>query len=430
MPNPIRENLLPLMNNKLLYRLDWWAILCYLLLISFGLVNIYSNAYNGDPVPLFNTSNIVGKQLMFFIICLILLLPTLYLNPILFEHLAFTIFTISVVLLLGLFLFGTKISGATSWYNLGGIRFQPSEFTKISVSLLIAYVLSGIDAHLKRTQTLIKFWGIILLPMVLIVAQPDPGSALVFLGLVFVLIREGGNFGFILIGFYALFLFLLTIVINPINTSLIVGFLFFIFLYFFGTRRAKRKRVWPYFILLFLSVGFSFTVNFIFNEVFQQRHRDRINLVLGLVEDNQGIGYNINQSKIAIGSGAFTGKGFLEGSQTKGGFVPEQHTDFIFSTVGEEWGFIGSFGLVLLYTLFIARILFRAEKHTHTFSRIVSYSFASILFVHFGVNIGMTLGLVPTIGIPLPLISYGGSSLLAFSLFFFIYLNLDANRLR
>jgi rod shape determining protein RodA len=176
-------------------------------------------------------------------------------------------------------------------------------------------------------------------------------------------------------------------------------------------------------------VGFSYTVNFIFNEVFEQRHRDRINVVLGLIEDEKGIGYNINQSKIAIGSGALTGKGFLNGSQTKGGFVPEQHTDFIYSTVGEEWGFMGSFGLVLVFALFIARIIFRAEKHTHTFSRVYSYGFASVLFMHFAVNIGMTLGLVPTIGIPLPLISYGGSSLLAFSLFFFIYLNLDANRL-
>lgn len=430
MPNPIQENHLPLMNNKLLIHLDWWAILGYLLLIGFGLVNIYSNAYSGSSISLFDTSNIIGKQLLFFILCLIIWLPVLYLNPILFEHLAFTIFAISVFLLLGLFLLGTKISGATSWYDLGGIRFQPSEFAKISVSLLIAYVLSGIDAHLKNIKTLMKFWGVILLPMVLIIAQPDPGSALVFLSLVFVLIREGGNFNFLFIGFYALFLFLLTVVINPFNTSMIVGFFFFLFLYFFGRQRAKKRKVWPYFILLFLSIGFSFAVNFIFNDVFQQRHRDRINLVLGLVEDNQGIGYNINQSKIAIGSGALTGKGFLEGSQTKGGFVPEQHTDFIFSTVGEEWGFIGSFGLVLLYTLFIARILFRAEKHTHSFSRIFSYCFASILFVHFSVNIGMTLGLVPTIGIPLPLISYGGSNLVAFSLFFFIYLNLDANRLR
>jgi len=416
------------MNNQLFSRLDWWAVLCYLLLISFGLVNIYSNAFTGDPVPLFDTSNIVGKQVLFFILCLLIWLPILYLNPVLFEHLAYIIYGISIFLLLGLFVFGSKISGATSWYTLGGIRFQPSEFTKIAVSILIAYVLSGLDANLQKRQTLIKFWGIIALPMVLIIAQPDPGSALVFLALIFVFIREGGTFSFLVIGLSAVFLFLITIVINPINTSIAIGVLFLIIL-FILLRKTKRKRLWPHFIVLFLSIGFSFTVNFIFNEVFEQRHRDRINLILGLVEDEQGIGYNINQSKIAIGSGAFSGKGFLNGSQTKGGFVPEQHTDFIFSTIGEEWGFLGSFGLVLLYTFFIARILFRAEKHTHAFSRIFSYCFASILFIHFAVNVGMTLGLVPTIGIPLPFISYGGSSLLAFSLFFFIYLNLDANRL-
>lgn len=428
MPNPYRENPLPLMNNQLLSRLDWWAVLCYLALITFGIINIYSNAYQGSPIPLFDYSNFVGKQILIFLFCLVLFLPILYLNPILFEHLAYIIYGLSILSLLGLFFFGTKISGATSWYNVGVIRLQPSEFCKIAVSLLIAYILSGIDANLKNRQTLIKFWGIILLPMLLIIAQPDPGSALVFLSLIFVFIREGGHFNVLIFGVSILLIFLLTILLNPFNTALIIGFIFLLTLYFVR-RQSKRNRLWPLVLVFLFSVGFSYTVNFIFNEVFEQRHRDRINVVLGLIEDEKGIGYNINQSKIAIGSGALTGKGFLNGSQTKGGFVPEQHTDFIYSTVGEEWGFMGSFGLVLVFALFIARIIFRAEKHTHTFSRVYSYGFASVLFMHFAVNIGMTLGLVPTIGIPLPLISYGGSSLLAFSLFFFIYLNLDANRL-
>lgn len=416
------------MNNTLLLRVDWWSVLCYLILVAFGLVNIYSNIYNGVTFSLFDFSNIVGKQVWFFIICLIIWIPVLYINCILFEHLAFLLYSIMILLLLGLFVFGITISGATSWYDFGGISLQPSEFSKIAVSLLIAFILSGIDAQLNKTQTLLKFWVIILLPALLIIAQPDPGSALVFVSLIFVFIREGGSFYVLTINLAFLFIFILTILLNPINTSIGIALVLILIIYYFS-RQSKKNRLWSYFVILFGCIGFSFSVNFIFNEVFEQHHRDRISLTLGMIEDVKGIGYNINQSKIAIGSGAFNGKGFLNGSQTKGGFVPEQHTDFIFSTIGEEWGFVGSFGLVLLYTFFILRIVFRAEKHTHSFPRIFSYCFASILFVHFTINIGMTIGLFPIIGIPLPFISYGGSSLLAFSLFFFIYLNLDANRL-
>ncbi len=416
------------MNNQLLFRVDWWAVLCYFMLVTFGLVNIYSNIYNGVTLSPFDFSNIIGKQVWYFIICLIFWIPILYVNPALFEHLAYILYSIIIILLLGLFVFGTTRSGATSWYDFGGISLQPSEFSKIAVSLLIAFILSGIDANLNKRETFLKFWIIILLPALLIIAQPDPGSALVFMSLIFVFIREGGSFYVLTITVTSLFIFILTILLNPINTSIGI-FLVLILIIYYVRRQSKKNRLWSYFVMLFGCIGFSFSVNFIFNEVFEQHHRDRINLTLGLIEDVKGIGYNVNQSKIAIGSGAFIGKGFLNGSQTKGRFVPEQHTDFIFSTVGEEWGFVGSFGLVLLYTFFILRIIFRAEKHTHSFPRIFSYCFASILFVHFTINIGMTIGLFPIIGIPLPFISYGGSSLLAFSLFFFIYLNLDANRL-
>jgi len=416
------------MNNHLLLRVDWWSVLCYLILVAFGLVNIYSNIYNGITLSLFDFSNIVGKQVWFFIICLIIWIPVLYINCTLFEHLAFILYSIMIILLLGLFVFGITISGATSWYDFGGISLQPSEFSKIAVSLMIAFILSGIDAQLNKTQTFLKFWVIILLPALLIIAQPDPGSALVFVSLIFVFIREGGSFYILTINLAFLFIFILNILLNPINTSIGIALVLILIIYYFS-RQSKKNSLWSYFVILFVGIGFSFSVNFIFNEVFEQHHRDRISLTLGLIDDVKGIGYNINQSKIAIGSGAFNGKGFLNGSQTKGGFVPEQHTDFIFSTIGEEWGFVGSFGLVLLYTFFISRIVFRAEKHTHSFPRIFSYCFASILFIHFTINIGMTIGLFPIIGIPLPFISYGGSSLLAFSLFFFIYLNLDANRL-
>ena len=208
------------MNNQLLLRVDWWAVLCYFILVTFGLVNIYSNIYNGVTLSLFDFSNIIGKQVWFFIICLIIWIPVLYINSALFENLAFILYSIMIILLLGLFVFGITISGATSWYDFGGIRLQPSEFSKIAVSLLIAFILSGIYAHLNKRQTFLKFWIIILLPALLIIAQPDPGSALVFMSLIFVFIREGGSFYVLILSVASLFIFILTILLNPINTSI------------------------------------------------------------------------------------------------------------------------------------------------------------------------------------------------------------------
>ncbi|NDE28699.1 MAG: rod shape-determining protein RodA [Flavobacteriia bacterium] len=266
------------------------------------------------------------------------------------------------------------------------------------------------------------------LPIVLIILQPDAGSALVFLGLFFVLLREGLDLRIFYLGLGMISIFIFTLLFDPLWVSICCLALILIS-YGIIKNNQQRTSKTPFITLMGLCVLFSYSVNFIFNSIFEQRHRDRFNIILGLETDTRGIGYNINQSKIAIGSGGFSGKGFLNGTQTKGGFVPQQHTDYIFTTISEEWGFLGSSSVVLLFTALICRVLIRAERHSTTFPRAYSYGFASMLFVHFFVNIGMTLGLVPTVGIPLPFVSYGGSSLLAFSLMLFIYLNFDANRL-
>lgn len=408
--------------------MDWLSLIIYLLLVIFGIINIYSTTLSEVTVSLFDMNSPAGKQFWIFIFSLIFLPIILFINSNFFEHLSLIFYILSILSLLGLFFFGQKISGATSWYFIGGFSLQPSEFAKITTSLLVASTLSSIQADIKKISFITKLLLIIGLPMILVIFQPDAGTALVFLGLFFVLLREGMDMKTLYFGMGFISLFILTLIFGPLILSIALFFILILVYRLILQYYPKTKKT-PFVLLYGISVLFNISVNFIFNSVFEQRHRDRFNIMLGLENDSQGIGYNINQSKIAIGSGGFSGKGFLNGTQTKGGFVPEQHTDYIFSTVGEEWGFIGSSGLIILFTVLISRILYRAEKHTQSFPRMFSYCFASMLFVHFFVNVGMTLGLVPTVGIPLTFISYGGTNLMAFSLMLFIYLNLDANRL-
>ena len=408
--------------------MDWLSLIIYLLLVIFGIINIYSTTLSEVTVSLFDMNSPAGKQFWIFIFSLIFLPIILFINSNFFEHLSLIFYILSILSLLGLFFFGQKISGATSWYFIGGFSIQPSEFAKITTSLLVASTLSSIQADIKKISFITKLLLIIGLPMILVIFQPDAGTALVFLGLFFVLLREGMDIKTLYFGMGFISLFILTLIFGPLILSIALFFILILVYRLILQYYPKTKKT-PFVLLYGISVLFNISVNFIFNSVFEQRHRDRFNIMLGLENDSQGIGYNINQSKIAIGSGGFSGKGFLNGTQTKGGFVPEQHTDYIFSTVGEEWGFIGSSGLIILFTVLISRILYRAEKHTQSFPRMFSYCFASMLFVHFFVNVGMTLGLVPTVGIPLTFISYGGTNLMAFSLMLFIYLNLDANRL-
>ena len=416
------------MSNNLIYRLDWWLIIIYLLLVTVGIVNVYSATYNESLKSIFDLSQLIGKQLLFFIISIVFGVIILGINIKFFEDLAPISFITSIILLFGLFFFGKTVSGANSWYNLGGVSLQPSEFAKIGTALMIAWLMGKFQSDIKSARTLLRITFYLLMPSILIILQPDPGSALVFSAFFFPLFREGLSFNFLIIFFSLLTLFFISLSFEFIESIGIIGFLFLV-IYFILKKFIIKMKVWPFILTFLISVGFSFSADYIFNNFFEQRHRDRINIVMGKNVDIQGVGYNINQSKIAIGSGGLKGKGFLKGTQTKGDFVPEQQTDYIFSTIGEEWGFLGSFAVILLFGTLIIRILRGAEKQNSKFRRVYSYGVAGLIFVHFFVNIGMSLGIVPTIGIPLPFISYGGSSLLAFSLMIFIHLNFDANRL-
>lgn len=413
------------MNNSLLFRLDWLSLLTYIALVSFGIINIYSTTFSDSALSLWDPTSIAGKQLWVFIACLITMPFILYIKSNFFEHFSYIFYGLSILSLGGLFIFGQTISGATSWYNIGGLGLQPAEFTKITTALVIAEFLSGFQKDVRKRNDLIKAFLFILTPVVLIILQPDAGSALVFFGLFFVLIREGLDLRWLLFGLGFIVVFIFTMLFKPLIVSIGITL---ITLIVFGLVKKLKPKLTPFIVTLSICVVFSYSVDFIFNSVFEQRHRDRFNIILGLETDTRGIGYNINQSKIAIGSGGFLGNGYLNGTQTKGDFVPEQHTDYIFSTVGEEWGFLGSSFIILLFTILIFRVIYRAEKQSSAFRRMFSYAFASMLFIHFFINVGMTLGLVPTVGIPLPFISYGGSSVMAFSLMLFIYLNFDYNR--
>ncbi|MDG2396785.1 MAG: rod shape-determining protein RodA [Flavobacteriaceae bacterium] len=413
--------------NKKNFLFDWGSFLLYFLLVVFGLVNIYSSTYNENS-SLFNFSIPIGKQFIFLIISIFSAIIILSINSKFFERFSSLIYLISILLLIGLFIFGTNLKGATSWYIFGGIGFQPSEFAKVATALAIAKLLSEIQINIKNIKSLFQLATIITIPTLLIIFQPDPGSAIIFSAFFFVLYREGLNNVYLIIFSMIIILFILSLLI-PVNLMMIILLTIFLSLYSISKKLNKKISFTPYFISLVTSCLYVISVGYIFNNVFKQRHRDRFNIILGKEFDDKGIGYNLNQSIIAIGSGSWTGKGFLQGTQTKGDFVPRQHTDYIFSTIGEEWGFLGCTIVIFIYVLLIYRILSRSEKLKNKFSRIFSYSFASILTLHFIINIGMSLGLIPTIGIPLPFISYGGSNLLGFTCMMFIYLNLDANRL-
>ncbi|MDA8698947.1 rod shape-determining protein RodA [Flavobacteriaceae bacterium] len=413
--------------NKIIYRLDWVTILLYVALVIFGISNIYSTNYNENS-NLINLKTPVGKQVAFAVASFIVAIVMLTIKAKVFERFASVFYLLTLILLIGLFAFGSNISGATSWYSFGGVGLQPSEFAKVTTSLAVAKLLSEIQIDIRKIKSLVQVALIIVLPMILIVLQPDPGTALVFSAFFFVLFREGLNSFFLITAFSLVFFFILSL-LAPIPFVFASIITLSISLYFFSRKFNKKTSLLPYLGVIIFSCSYVYSVDYIFNNVFEQRHRDRFNIILGKEVDSQGIGYNINQSKIAIGSGGWEGKGFLQGTQTKGNFVPEQHTDYIFSTIGEEWGFYGSTAVVFVFCFLIIRIVYRAENLKNNFARIYGHGVAAILFLHFFINIGMSLGLVPTIGIPLPFISYGGSSLLGFTCLLFIFLNLDANRL-
>lgn len=405
---------------------DWVLILLYLALVSIGWLNIYSASLDPNlEQGIFDMSNLYTKQFIFIVFGLILIVFILFLEAKFFERFASVIYIISLVSLLGLFLFGKEISGATSWYSFGSFSLQPSEFAKAATALALAKYLSDIQTNVTSLQHQLKAFLIIAIPALIIIPQPDPGSALVYAAFFFPLYREGLSGIYLITGFIAIALFILTLVLGP---YWVIAGIVAITIFLFIKKRKKRTGKRLLFILPLICMAFVFSVNYIFENVFEQRHRDRFNVVLGKDVDTKSIGYNTYQSEIAIGNGGWTGRGFLKGTQTKGDFVPEQHTDYIFSTVGEEWGFLGSSLVIFLFIALMLRIIILAEKQKNQFSRIYGYSVAGILFVHFVVNIGMVTGIFPTVGIPLPFFSYGGSGLWGFTILLFIFVKLDGNR--
>ncbi len=405
---------------------DWISILLFLLLVAFGWVNIYSASLNDSAQGFFDLSQTYGRQGLFIGLSVVLIIFILSVEAKFYERFSSVIYLASLLSLLGLFVFGKTISGATSWYAFGGFSIQPSEFAKAATALALAKYLSDIQTNIKSFKHQLGAFLIIILPALIIVPQPDPGSALVYAAFFFPLYREGLSGGYLLVGLSFISLFVFTLLFGAIWVSVGVVLLALAILFF--NRKKKKKHIGRYVAISAISMLFAFSVNYIFHNVFEQRHRDRFNIVLGKEVDSKGIGYNTNQSEIAIGSGGWTGKGWTQGTQTKGNFVPEQHTDYIFSTVGEEWGFAGTATVVLLFIALLMRLIFVAERQKSKFSRVYGYSVVGILFIHFLVNIGMVIGIFPTVGIPLPFFSYGGSGLWGFTILLFIFIKLDSNR--
>ena len=466
--------------TSLIANIDWLSILFYTVLVFLGWINIYAAVYNEEHSSILDFSQRYGKQLVWIIVSFVLGFFILLTDSKFFSAFSLVIYTLTILALVGVALFGIESHGARSWFEIGPIRVQPSEFAKFATCLALAFVISRHNFKMMHLPDLLSVGLIIALPAALIMLQPDAGSALVYSSFIFLLYREGLHGSILLLCFISVTLFILSILHSFFIVTLVIfaGTLLAYYYYRNNTKEVLyitaftaacwgllhainhgiagdfsndllfpvaylltslvglyfiyQKKLKHVFILLLVSwmcIGASASVDYLFEHL-QPHQKERILLLFGALEDNKKAGYNINQSKIAIGSGGLLGKGFLQGTQTRYNFVPEQETDFIFCTVGEEWGFVGSSAVILLFIAFILRILQLAERQRSVFSRVYGYGVACILFFHVAINIGMTIGLAPVIGIPLPFFSYGGSSLWSFSILIFIFLRLDANRLQ
>ena len=489
-------------NRSLAKTIDWSLVFCWLILILIGWANIYASIHATEPSSIFDFSSRSGKQFVWMATALVIAVTVLFVFPArLYESAAFPIYVFVIMLLVAVIFLGIEVKGSRSWFEFGPVRFQPAEISKISTSLMLAAVMSQSGYRIGRWKDFIITAAIILLPMMIIIGQSETGSALVYVGFIFMLYREGLSGWLIFMVGMAILLFILTLTASPYTAILVLAGIASLCICLYSGRfrwwliicvplvvlfafvpgilesiaaagqdpalveeaveEASAGGSWvtkikPLYILLGaigLSIPFVayqafrerntfthlaiisslagivlvFSVNFLFNNVLQDHQRKRIEVLLGMKEDPSGVGYNVNQSMIAIGSGGLTGKGYLNGTQTTYGFVPEQSTDFIFCTIGEEWGFVGCTFIILLYVFLMWRIVKDAERSREAFTRIYGYCVACCIFMHLFINIGMTIGLMPVIGIPLPFISYGGSSLWGFTALLFIFIALDRN---
>lgn len=410
----------------LLENIDWTTILTYLALVIIGWISIYSAVYDEAHKSIFDLDARYGKQLVWIGVSLLIALFILVIDPKFFSQTSYLWYGVFIVMLLAVLAVGSETKGAKSWFGVGDFGIQPSEFAKATTALALAKILSGIDVDMKNLKTKFAAITIVAIPMLLVLLQNDTGSALVFLVFVLVLFREGLSLSVLIFGAAMAILFVLSLVINP---YVLISILFIIAIVIWWLNRKRKLSIWLCLGLFVFAAGVVLSVEYVYDNALESHQKDRIEVLLGQKSDPKGVEYNVNQSKIAIGSGGFFGKGFLKGTQTKYNFVPEQDTDFIFCTIGEEWGFVGSVFVIGLYLSLMIRLVKMAERQRSKFSRVYGYCVTSILFAHFTVNIGMTIGLLPVIGIPLPFISYGGSSLMAFTLLLFIFIRQDASRM-
>ncbi|MGB2257005.1 MAG: rod shape-determining protein RodA [Flavobacteriaceae bacterium] len=409
-------------------------MLTYLVLVIFGYFNILSASSGLEFSSYIDISKPFGKQLVFIGLSLILIFFILAIEAKFYERFASIIYLLSIISLLGLFIFGKKVNGALSWYEVGGFTFQPSEFAKFATTLGLAKYISDLQTNIKEIGDQFRASIIILVPSILILMQNDAGSTIVFMSLIFVFYREGIPQKYLLIAFTLLIISIVTLKFSALSTCFAVSIL--VIIYQFFVKKKKKRKFGITTAVIIVTCCISFATEWSYNNVLQKHHQDRIGLWLRLENDpiklkamKRSISYNLNESEKAISAGGVFGKGFNEGTRTKGKFVPAQHTDYIFSTVAEEWGFLGSSIVVILFMFLIIRIIILAEQNKSQFNRTYGYGVASIIFIHFLINIGMVMGLIPTIGIPLPFFSYGGSGLIGFTILIFIFLKLNASRL-
>ncbi len=414
------------------YKFDWITIILFLLLVGFGWLNIVSASHSGDTINYLDFSQPYGKQLMFIFLTVGLIILILAIESKFYERFSSVIFIISMLSLAGLFVFGKNVNGATSWYGIGGMTLQPSEFAKAATALAVAKYVSDLNTDLKRVKNQIYAFSIIAIPAILVLLQKDAGSTLVYGGFIFVLYREGLSPIFLVLAAMLVVISLSALKFGGLITSVVIAVVILAHHFF---RKRKPLLIQPISIIV-ISAAMAFGVRYFYDELLPFHQKDRITIWLSLEKDpiklermKKTIAYNLNESEKAISSGGLTGKGFLQGTRTTGKFVPEQHTDYIFSTVGEEWGFAGSAAVIIVFVLLLLRILHLAELQRSQFSRMYGYGVASIFFMHFFINIGMVMGIIPTIGIPLPMFSYGGSGLWGFTILLFIFIKLDSDRI-
>lgn len=413
-------------SGNIIKKIDWPIIIVFLLMVTWGWMNIFAAEHAGSEVHLFDFNYNYAKQFLFIIVSIVLGFFILMLDARFFTTFSYVLYGLMILTLLAVLVIGTEVSGSKSWIVISNsFRLQPAELAKVGVALAISKYLSTANIKLSIFKNQINAILIVAIPAILILLQKDTGTAIVFLAFFMVFYRFGWPSTIYILVFWFIIVFVLTLVMK---NYILISIIFLIMLISGWLVRYNRKIVFSLLGIAILSSIFVTSVDYLFDNVLRQHQKDRIMILLGKEVDPRGIGYNINQSLIAIGSGGFSGKGFMQGTQTKYNFVPEQSTDFIFCTIGEEWGFIGSIVLIGMFMFLLIRIVLLSEKQRSLYSKIYGYSVASVFFIHFLINISMTVNLLPVIGIPLPFFSYGGSSLMAFSVMLFIFLKLNTRR--